>query len=71
LDGHLIPVPCAGVPGVIGLTTAIEAIKKGHQVTVVAGHLPGYQGIEYTSAAAGAHHVSNAGADRRQRGERG
>ncbi len=53
--------------GVIGLTTGIEALKKGYKVTIVAAHLPGYYGIEYTSAWAGAHHVSSAGDDRRQR----
>ncbi|OIW28787.1 nucleotide-binding domain-containing protein [Coniochaeta ligniaria NRRL 30616] len=40
--------------GVSGLTTALELVKKGHTVTVVAKHMPGDYDIEYTSPWAGA-----------------
>jgi len=41
--------------GVIGLTTAVELLRKGYKVTIIAAHLPGDQSIEYTSPWAGAH----------------
>ncbi|KDQ10522.1 hypothetical protein BOTBODRAFT_36218 [Botryobasidium botryosum FD-172 SS1] len=48
--------------GVIGLSSAIRAQERGHQVTIVAEYLPGdTHGAEYTSPRAGAHHVSETG----------
>ncbi|GLB39080.1 putative FAD dependent oxidoreductase [Lyophyllum shimeji] len=55
--------------GVIGLTTAIKIQESGgYHVTIVADTLPSDpKTIKYTSHWAGAHHVSLAGSDMRQR----
>ena len=47
------------VLGVIGLTTALELIKNGYNVTVIAEYFPNNtQNIHYCSPKAGGHHVS-------------
>ncbi|KDQ60147.1 hypothetical protein JAAARDRAFT_125639, partial [Jaapia argillacea MUCL 33604] len=55
--------------GVIGLTTAIRIQEKGgYHVSIIAEHLPSDpKSIKYTSHWAGAHHVSLAGEDVRQK----
>ncbi|KAG8938693.1 hypothetical protein FRC03_007000, partial [Tulasnella sp. 419] len=54
--------------GVIGLSTALKIQEAGFKVFIVADHLPGDpKSIHYTSAWAGAHHVSSAGEDLEQR----
>ncbi|KDR68351.1 hypothetical protein GALMADRAFT_256978 [Galerina marginata CBS 339.88] len=54
---------------VIGLTTALKIQQRGgYQVTIVAEHFPtDPKSIKYASHFAGAHHVSVAGSDIRQR----
>jgi len=49
--------------GVIGLQSAIDLLKAGHRVTIVAAHLPGDKVIEYTSPWAGAHWRTHASDD--------
>ena len=45
--------------GIIGLTTSVRLLEAGYSVTIVASNLPGDPlSIHYTSAAAGAHHLS-------------
>lgn len=52
-------LPAVVGAGCIGLTTAIEVLKQGHHVLVVADHLPSDPlSAEYASSAAGAHHLS-------------
>ncbi|KAK1071405.1 hypothetical protein LTR74_003282 [Friedmanniomyces endolithicus] len=41
--------------GVTGLTSAVFLAEAGHDVTVIAAHVPGDSSIEYTSPWAGAH----------------
>ncbi|KAI9321234.1 hypothetical protein BX666DRAFT_2017321 [Dichotomocladium elegans] len=41
--------------GVVGISTALELLKKGYRVTILAKWLPGDMHIEYTSPWAGAH----------------
>ncbi|OWO99991.1 hypothetical protein B2J93_1580 [Marssonina coronariae] len=43
--------------GVSGLTTALLLSKKGHNVTIIAKHMPGDSDIEYTSPWAGANYL--------------
>lgn len=35
--------------GVIGLTNAVFLAEAGYTVTIIAAHVPGDEGIEYTS----------------------
>ncbi|KZT68368.1 nucleotide-binding domain-containing protein [Daedalea quercina L-15889] len=54
--------------GVVGLSTAIRLVEKGHSVSVIAEHLPtDPRSIEYTSPWAGAYHVMYMGDDARQK----
>ncbi|KAF8906778.1 hypothetical protein CPB84DRAFT_1769607 [Gymnopilus junonius] len=55
--------------GVIGLTTALKIQKNGgYKVTIIAEHFPtDPKNIKYASHFAGAHHVSVAGSDVKQR----
>ncbi|RKP04717.1 hypothetical protein THASP1DRAFT_33480 [Thamnocephalis sphaerospora] len=41
--------------GVVGLTTALQLLRRGHRVSVIAEHLPGEMHPDYTSPWAGAH----------------
>lgn len=43
--------------GVIGLTSAYRLLQEGHEVSIIAQHLPGDQNIEYTSPKAGAFYI--------------
>ncbi|PBP28144.1 FAD dependent oxidoreductase [Diplocarpon rosae] len=43
--------------GVSGLTTALLLAKRGHNVTIIAKHMPGDYDIEYTSPWAGANYL--------------
>ncbi|KAI9296625.1 nucleotide-binding domain-containing protein [Neoconidiobolus thromboides FSU 785] len=49
--------------GVIGLTTALELLRLGYKVAVVADHFPGEYHADYTSPWAGAHWRSYANND--------
>ncbi|GAA5832364.1 hypothetical protein JCM3766R1_002396 [Sporobolomyces carnicolor] len=66
---HASPSPVIVLgAGCIGLTTAIEVLKSGLPVLLLAHHLPGELAAEYASTAAGAHHLSFAAdSDWRQR----
>ncbi|CDK25218.1 unnamed protein product [Kuraishia capsulata CBS 1993] len=52
--------------GVVGLSTALELVQRGHEVDIVARHLPGDIDIEYTSPFAGANWSSFAETDEEQ-----
>lgn len=63
LNLHEPPILVCGL-GVIGLTTSIRLLQKGHPVIAVAEHLPGDPLTAiYASAVAGAHHLSFAADD--------
>lgn len=49
--------------GVTGLTSALELLQKGHDVSIVGRHIPGDLDIKYTSPWAGANWGSFAGPD--------
>ncbi|KAK3109516.1 hypothetical protein LTR53_017151 [Teratosphaeriaceae sp. CCFEE 6253] len=49
--------------GVTGLTTAAFLAEAGHEVTILAAHVPGDSSIEYTSPWAGAHWHTHAAPD--------
>lgn len=49
--------------GVTGLTSALFLAEAGHDVTILAAHVPGDESIEYTSPWAGAHWRTHAAVD--------
>ncbi|GAA5957366.1 hypothetical protein JCM3765_000437 [Sporobolomyces pararoseus] len=56
---HSSPSPVIVIgAGCIGLTTAIEILKTGLPVLLLAHHFPSDLDAEYSSTAAGAHHLS-------------